>query len=117
MPSKGKRVAVRQGSLSRRRSNRSASGPAGVAAGAVLDGGDGGGGGSTASATATATATAASGMAAGAARPAGGRPAQQPRGRRRERPAAYNHVGSELIRIGIFASVALAALIAVSFVL
>ena len=116
MPSKGKRVAVRQGSLSRRRSNRSASGAAGVAAGAVLDGGDGGGG-SAASATATATATAASGMAAGAARPAGGRPAQQPRGRRRERPAAYNHVGSELIRIGIFAGVALVALIAVSFVL
>lgn len=116
MPSKGKRVAVRQGSLSRRRSNRSASGPAGVAAGAVLDGGDGGGG-STASATATATATAASGVGAGAARPAGGRPASQPRGRRRERPAAYNHVGSELIRIGIFASVALVALIAVSFVL
>ena len=115
MPSKGKRVAVRQGSLSRRRSNRSASGPAGVAAGAVLDGGDGGG--SAASATATATGTAAAGVAAGAARPVGGRTASQPRGRRRERPAAYNHVGSELIRIGIFAGVALAALIAVSFVL
>ena len=110
MPSKGKRVAVRESNLRRRRSNRSASGPAGVAAGAVLDGGDGGG--SAASATATATGTAAAGVAAGAARPA-----SQPRGRRRERPAAYNHVGSELIRIGIFASVALAALIAVSFVL
>ena len=115
MPSKGKRVAVRQGSLSRRRSNRSASGPVGVAAGAVLDGGDGGGGGPAASATATATAAA--GAAAGTARTVGGRPASQPRGRRRERPAAYNHVGSELIRIGIFAGVALAALIAVSFVL
>ena len=113
MPSKGKRVAVRQGSLSRRRSNRSASVPAGVAAGAVSDGGDGDGGGPAASATATAGA----GVAAGAARPAGGRAASQPRGRRRERPAAYNHVGSELIRIGIFAGVALVALIAVSFVL
>ena len=112
MPSKGKRVAVRQGSLSRRRSNRSASGPAGVAAGAVLDGGDGGGGGPAASATATAAATATAGARGGAARPA-----PQPRGRRRERPAAYNHVGSELIRIGIFAGVALVALIAVSFVL
>ena len=111
MPSKGKRVAVRESNLRRRRSNRSASGPAGVAAGAVLDGGDGGG--SAASATATATGTA----AAGTARTVGGWPASQPRGRRRERPAAYNHVGSELIRIGIFASVALAALIAVSFVL
>ena len=113
MPSKGKRVAVRESNLRRRRSNRSASGPAGVAAGAVLDGGDGGG----PAASATATATAAAGVAAGAALPVGGRPASQPRGRRRERPAAYNHVGSELIRIGIFAGVALAALIAVSFVL
>ena len=113
MPSKGKRVAVRQGSLSRRRSNRSASGPAGVAAGAVLDGGDGGGG---PAASATATATAAAGVATGA-RAGAARAASQPRGRRRERPAAYNHVGSELIRIGIFAGVALAALIAVSFVL
>ena len=114
MPSKGKRVAVRESNLRRRRSNRSGSGPAGVAAGAVLDGGDGGGPG----ASATATATAASGMAAGAgARGGAARPASQPRGRRRERPAAYNHVGSELIRIGIFAGVALVALIAVSFVL
>ena len=115
MPSKGKRVAVRESNLRRRRSNRSASGPAGVAAGAVLDGGDGGGG-PAASATATATVTAASGMAAGA-RAGAARAASQPRGRRRERPAAYNHVGSELIRIGIFAGVALVALIAVSFVL
>ena len=116
MPSKGKRVAVRESNLRRRRSNRSASGPAGVAAGAVLDGGDGGG--PAASATATATATAASGVATGTGTRGGAtRAASQPRGRRRERPAAYNHVGSELIRIGIFASVALAALIAVSFVL
>ena len=117
MPSKGKRVAVRESNLRRRRSNRSASGPAGVAAGAVLDGGDGGGG-PGASATATATATAAAGVATGAGvRGGAARPASQPRGRRRERPAAYNHVGSELIRIGIFAGVALVALIAVSFVL
>ena len=113
MPSKGKRVAVRESNLRRRRSNRSASGPAGVAAGTVLDGGDSGG----PAASATATATAAAGVAAGTARPVGGRPASQPRGRRRERPAAYNHVGPELIRIGIFAGVALVALIAVSFVL
>jgi hypothetical protein len=39
----------------------------------------------------------------------------QSRGRRFDRPAAYNHVGSELKRIGIFSGVLVVILIAVSF--
>ena len=38
----------------------------------------------------------------------------RPRG---ERPAAYNYVGSELRRIGVLATVVVAALVAISFVL
>ena len=48
------------------------------------------------------------------------RPAEQPRPQARlrgERPAAYNYVGSELRRIGVLATVAIAALVALSFVL
>ena len=47
-------------------------------------------------------------------------PVEQPRPQSRvrgERPAAYNYVGSELRRIGVLATVAVAALIALSFVL
>ena len=114
MPSKGKRVASRQGNLRRRRNtaNRSnAPASAGVGSTAVANppstsAADGSG-------AATATATA---MAAGVAQ-AIGRPQTQPRGRRFDRPAAYNHVGSELVRIGIFAGVLLVALVAVSFVI
>ena len=116
MPSKGKRVASRQGNLRRRRNtaNRSnAPASAGVGSTAVANppstsAADGSG-----AATATATATA---MAAGVAQ-AIGRPQTQPRGRRFDRPAAYNHVGSELVRIGIFAGVLMVALVAVSFVI
>ena len=114
MPSKGKRVASRQGNLRRRRNtaNRSnAPASAGVGSTAVANppstsAADGSG-------AATATATA---MAAGVAQ-AIGRPQTQPRGRRFDRPAAYNHVGSELVRIGIFAGVLMVALVAVSFVI
>ena len=48
------------------------------------------------------------------------RPAAAPRTPARvrgERPAAYNYVGSELRRIGALATVAVAALVALSFVL
>ncbi len=46
--------------------------------------------------------------------------AAQPRGmgrQRGERPAAYNYVGAELRRIGVLATVVVAALVAISFVL
>ena len=48
------------------------------------------------------------------------RPAEQPRPQARvrgERPAAYSYVGAELRRIGVLATVAVAALVALSFVL
>lgn len=45
-------------------------------------------------------------------------PARRPQARvRGERPAAYNYVGTELRRIGVLATVAVAALVALSFVL
>ena len=108
MPSKGKRMAARQGSLRRRRSsnhNRSTAA----------------GGGAVATAVGSASVATAAGSS-GAAAPAGagrGRPAilTTPQGRRAERPAAYNHVGSELVRIGIFAGALVVALAAIAFVL
>ena len=117
MPSKGKRVAARQNNLRRRRggANRAATPArnpaASPAASAVAEAepqrpiADG---------TATATATAPS---QSRATTAVGRPASAPRGRRFDRPAAYNHVGSELRRIGIFSGVLVVVLVAVSFVL
>ena len=45
-------------------------------------------------------------------------PSPRPQARARgERPTAYNYVGSELRRIGVLATVAVAALVALSFVL
>ena len=120
MPSKGKRVASRQGNLRRRRnsinrSNASAGSqpiddanpsPTLTAAGSAA-----------ATATATATAPAAAAPAGAGVSQATGRPQAQPRGRRFDRPAAYNHVGSELVRISIFAGVLLVALVAISFLI
>ncbi|MCE2501072.1 MAG: hypothetical protein J4G13_09430 [Dehalococcoidia bacterium] len=116
MPSKGKRVASRQSNLRRRRGNANRNtGPRPNAATVP-----------TATAVADAPATsAAPGAPAATAAPADpapatgerARPIRQPQGRRFQRPAAYNHVGSELRRIGIFSGVLLVALIAVSFVL
>lgn len=55
-------------------------------------------------------------VAAAAPQPA--TPARRPQARvRGERPAAYNYVGSELRRIGVLATVAVAALVGLSFVL
>ncbi len=116
MPSKGKRVAARQNNLRRRRGGANRAAPArnpaaSPAASAVAEAepqrpiADG---------TATATATAPS---QSRATTAVGRPASAPRGRRFDRPAAYNHVGSELRRIGIFSGVLVVVLVAVSFVL
>ena len=120
MPSKGKRVASRQGNLRRRRNSANRSNaPAGSQPTAVanppstLTADDSG----PATATATAMATAAAAPAGAGVAQAVGRPQAQPRGRRFDRPAAYNHVGPELVRISIFAGTLLAALIVVSFVI
>ena len=117
MPSKGKRVASRQNNLRRRRSNSGRNAPArpnipaaAATATAVADGPSPAAAAPAVEPTAAATAPAATPAAAR-------RPAGQPRGRRFERPAAYNHVGSELKRIGIFSSVLVVVLVAVSFVL
>ena len=118
MPSKGKRVAARQNSLRRRRGtgNRQPAMPVEAAARA--------GGGPMASPTGSVDGSGATAKGNGAvANPAAPSPqvnnraSAQPRGRRSERPAAYNHVGSELMRIGIFSGVSLVILIAVSFVI
>ena len=112
MPSKGKRIASRQNNLRRRRSNANRSNPpAGAPATAVAE-----------PASAPASASPASSSPATATAPMGtsrpiGRSETQPRGRRFDRPAAYNHVGSELRRIGIFSGVLVVALVAISFVL
>ncbi|MCY3692229.1 MAG: hypothetical protein OXI54_07465 [Chloroflexota bacterium] len=114
MPSKGKRIASRQNNLRRRRNNANRSNPPA---------------GARATATAVAepvpaptSAPSASPSPASAAAPTGasrpiGRSETQPRGRRFDRPAAYNHVGSELKRIGIFSGVLVVVLVAVSFVI
>ena len=116
MPSKGKRVAARQQSLRRRRNNSNRNNPPGGARPTAVAEAN------NAPPAATATATATPVAAAAAATPVGatqaiGRPQAQPRGRRFDRPAAYNHVGSELKRIGIFSGVLVVVLIAVSFVI
>ena len=117
MPSKGKRVAARQNNLRRRRGGANRAAPvrnpaaASSAASAVAEAEPER---RVSAATATATATA---PAQSRATTAVGRPASVPRGRRFDRPAAYNHVGSELRRIGIFSGVLVVVLVAVSFVL
>ena len=111
MPSRGKRVAARQNNLRRRRNNTNRSNPnAGGRPTAVAEPD------TAPAAVATSASPAASAAPAGAGRPIG-RPDAQPRGRRFDRPAAYNHVGSELRRIGIFSGVLVVVLVAVSFVL
>lgn len=118
MPSKGKRVASSQGNLRRRRNNNAnrSSGPAAGRTTAVANSPSSPAADSAPSGAA-ATATATSATATSGAAQAIGRPQAQPRGRRFDRPAAYNHVGSELIRIGIFAGVLTVALVAISFVI
>ena len=117
MPSKGKRVASRQNNLRRRRGgqNRAAPvrNPAAVStvASATAEAEP-----ERPAAAATAVATAPSPTQTRSAA-AIGRPASGARGRRFDRPAAYNYVGSELRRIGIFSSVLVVVLVAASFVL
>ena len=112
MPSKGKRVASRQNNLRRRRNNNAnrSNPPAAARATAVAEPTP------TPADVAPAASPPPSAIPVGASQ-AVGRSETQPRGRRFDRPAAYNHVGSELKRIGIFSGVLVVALIAVSFVI
>ena len=131
MAGKSRRVASRQGELSRRR-KRTQRGPSGIPS--VRSPGVPGGSAAAMEAVAVGAAAGASATAAppeSAPSPAAhaasaGRPgtsagaAQQSRGpvrARGERPAAYNYVGAELRRIGILSVVALGALIGLAFVL
>lgn len=112
MPSKGKRVASRQSSLRRRRGNQNQNQSrraTAVAAGSPET-------------IPTAGAVSLSDPALAGATPqtpatAAAAPFSPPRGRRFDRPAAYNYVRSELTRIGIFSGILLVILVAVSFVL
>ena len=117
MPSKGKRVASRQNNLRRRRGGPSRAAPArnpaaaAPAAAAVAEPEV-----ERPAQAAAATATVAS-PTQSRAESAIGRPSTGGRGRRFDRPAAYNYVGSELRRIGIFSGVLVVVLVAVSFVI
>ena len=129
MAGKSRRVASRQGELSRRR-KRAQRGPSGIPAtpGHPQPQQNGGGAaalavetaGSAAPAAVAQQAASASAPVAAAERPAPQSSAVQNRGQGRvrgDRPAAYNYVGSELRRIGILSTVVVAALIAISVVL
>ena len=127
MPGKSRRVASRQGELSRRR-KRTQRGPSGIPSTPARQQPQQNGGGAAALAVEGAGSAAAAAVAQQAApasasavaeRPAP-QSAVQPRGQGRsrgERPAAYNYVGSELRRIGLLSSVVVAALIVISIVL
>ena len=127
MAGKGRRAAARQGELSRRR-KRGQRGPSGIPASVPHQGqGESDIGvasaadaeaGSSANDEAQQARPAAATAATAAASPS--RPARRPgsRGRARgERPAAHNYVGAELRRIAALATVALAALVVLSFVI
>lgn len=119
MPSKGKRVASRQNNLRRRRGGPSRAAPArnpAAAAPAAAAVAEPEAERPAQAAAATATATVAS-PTQSRAESAIGRPSTGGRGRRFDRPAAYNYVGSELRRIGIFSGVLVVVLVAVSFVI
>ena len=123
MAGKAKRAAARQGELSRRR-KKGQRGPSGAPPTAPQQPPNGGG--ATLAMEAAGTVSVASGageleQATAAAAPAPApQPTAQPRPparQRGERPAAYGFVGAELRRIGVLATVAVAALVALSFVL
>ena len=127
MAGKSRRVASRQGELSRRR-KRAQRGPSGIPATPARPQPQENGGGAVLAveAAVSGASPAVAQQAAPAPTPAATeRPAPQSsvgqnrgQGRTRgERPAAYNYVGSELRRIGILSTVVVAALIAISVVL
>ena len=127
MAGKSRRVASRQGELSRRR-KRAQRGPSGIPTTPSRQQPQPNGGGAAALAVegaGTVAPAAVAQQAAPAPAPAATeRPspqsAVQPRGQGRsrgERPAAYNYVGAEVRRIGLLSTVVVAALIAISIVL
>jgi hypothetical protein len=126
MAGKSRRVASRQGELSRRR-KRAQRGPSGIPASPARPQPQENGGAVLAVETAASGASPAVAQQAppaptpaAAERPVPQSRAGENRGQRRtrgERPAAYNYVGAELRRIGILSTVVLAALIAISVVL
>ena len=125
MAGKGRRAAARQGELSRRR-KRGQRGPSGIPASVPHQGqGESDIG---VAPPADAEAEFSANDEAQQARPAAAtaatataspsRPARRPGSRARgERPAAHNYVGAELRRIAALATVALAALVVLSFVI
>lgn len=124
MAGKSRRVAARQGELSRRR-KRTQRGPSGIPAASARPRPQQNGNGATAAvetAEGDASPSVAQQTAAAAAvaeRPSP-RGAAQPRGQGRtrgERPAAYNYAGAELRRIGILSTLVVAAIVAISIVL
>lgn len=117
MAGKGRRTAARQGELSRRR-KKTQRGPSGIP-GTALPQAQGGNGPALAveGAGALAATVAEPQQAAPTPEPQA-RPAPQARGQGRtrgERPAAYNYVGAEVRRIAVLATVAVAALVGLSF--
>ena len=125
MAGKAKRAAARQGELSRRR-KKGQRGPNGIPATAPRpspQAPNGGGAtlameaaGAVSGGTAVADPIQPAPVAAAAPQPA--TPVRRPQARvRGERPAAYNYVGTELRRIGVLATVAVATLVGLSFVL
>ena len=122
MAGKSRRAASRQGELSRRRKKgqRGPSGAPSIAPNASPLPSNGGGTLAMEAVGAVSTATAAEPEQITPVADPVPRPAEQPRPQARlrgERPAAYSYVGSELRRIGVLATVAVAALVALSFVL
>ena len=123
MAGKSRRVAARQGELSRRR-KRVQRGPSGIPATPAHPQPQHNAGGASALAVEAAGSASPAAVAPAPAPAAAERQAPQsavqsrgqgrPRG---ERPAAYNYVGAELRRIGILSTVVVAALIAISIVL
>ena len=127
MAGKSRRVASRQGELSRRR-KRAQRGPSGVPATPARPQPQQNVGGAPALAVETAGSAAPAAItpqvapapAPAAAERQSPQSAVQPRGQGRargERPAAYNYVGAELRRIGILSTVVVTALIVIAVVL
>ena len=129
MAGKSRRVASRQGELSRRR-KRAQRGPSGIPANPPRQQPQPNGGGAAALAVEGAGSGSASSVAVAQQAPPAPAPAASERpspqsavqsrgqGRTRgERPAAYNYVGAEVRRIGLLSTVVVAALIAISIVL
>ena len=129
MPGKSRRVAARQGELSRRK-RRAQRGPSGIPGGQPQQDGQQNGNGvavapeapevadaNPAAQPQPAAATAVAPAARPPTRPAGRETQQREPARvRGERPSAYVYAGAEVRRIAVLSTVVLAALVALSFV-